>query len=508
MDKSPNKRLTLNSIYLYIRMFILMAVSLYTSRVVLHALGAVDYGLYNVVGGIVAMFSFINNAMINSTQRFITFELGKKKLENLNKVFVTSINIHGLISLIIVVFTECLGSWFIYNKLNIPPQRLNACLLLLQFSILSTVFTIMSVPYDALIIAHERMSAFAYISILDAIFKLIIAYLITISSKDRLVQYGFLLLIVTIIDRLIYNIYCNRHFKESKYRFIFDKKLTVEMLRFAGWSLFGNLAYVMSTEGINLLLNIFFTPVINAARGLAVQVQGALINFSQSIENAIKPQITKSYAESNVIRFNTLVYADGRFSFYALLLVALPVIIETPEILGLWLKEIPKHTICFLRLILVITLIDSLSNPLLTSVQASGKVKKYQTTVGLVYLSILPLSYLVLKKYTFPEVVLLVNLVIIIILQFCKLKIVCPIIHISQSTYIKKVYIRALLVFFISFFVVFVLKYLLERGIVRLLLVVLVSSITILTLVFFIGMDTSEQAFVKQKIINYLKNKK
>jgi len=503
-NTSENKRIAKNSLYLFLRMLVLLVVGLYTSRVLLIALGVSDYGIFNVVGGIVSMFIFINYAMINSTQRYVTYELGRKDQERLSLIFSTSMNIHAVIALVIILLSETIGMWFLYNKMVIPPDRMNAAFWVFQFSIISCFVNIMCVPYNALIIAHEKMSAFAYISLLDAGFKLGIVYLLLISDWDRLIFYGFLILLVTIIDIAIYISYCRRKFPESAYHYILDKPLTIEMTKFASWNLLGNLSYVCYTQGLNLLLNVFFNPVINAARGITVQIQTVVTNFSYNVENAIKPQITKSYAQSDLHRMHTLIYASARLSYYTLLLVSLPIFLEIETILHLWLAEVPPHTANFVRITVLILLADALANPLLTAVQATGHLKKYQFTVSLLSFLILPLSYIGLLLFPVPEVVFLVNLFIGIVSQFIKLWVVGRLIELPIRSYLKNVFVKTSAVTAFACILTFPLLYLFDAGIVRLVSVLCYGGLIVLILVYMVGLNHEERQLVKNKVKFYL----
>ena len=500
MTDSNNKRIAINTIYLYLRMLLLLALGLYTSRVLLIALGISDYGIYNVVGGIVPMFVFLNYAMINSTQRYITYELGRQDYERLKLVFSTSINIHAIISVVIFLLSETIGLWFLYNKMVIPEGRLFAAFWVLQFSIVSCVVNIMSAPYNALIIAHEKMSAFAYISLLDAVFKLLIVFAIKYTSFDKLILYASFILLVTIIDRIIYGLYCVRKFSESKYKFVIDKPLIMEMTKFAGWNLFGNFASVCYTQGLNLLLNVFFNPVVNAARGIAVHIQNIVQNFSYNIESAIKPQITKTYAQEDLARMHQLISVSARLSFFALLIVAFPICMEVEQVLNLWLAEVPNHTSNFVRLILLFMLVDSVGSPLLTAVQATGRLKKYQFTVSLIFLLILPLSYMGLKLFNIPEVVFLISVGINIVLQIVKLNVVGKLINLSRKDYAKNVFGRPFLVLAILVIIVSPIRFLLEASVARLMIVLIVSVSMELLLVYTIGLNRGERLFVNKKI--------
>lgn len=509
MDEvSENKRIAKNSLYLYLRMFVLLLVGLYTSRVTLIALGVSDYGIYNVVGGIVSMFVFINYAMINSTQRYITYELGQGDLQKLNTIFSTSLNIHAVISVLVIVLSETVGLWFLYNKMVIPPDRMGAAFWIFQFSIISCVVGIMSVPYDALIVAHERMSAFAYISLLDAFLRLLIVTLLTVYNGDRLILFGILVLGIAVFDRFVYGQYCIRRFPESKYHFKVDKPLTVEMTKFAMLNLFGNLSWVCSTQGLNLLLNVFFNPVVNAARGLSTTVQTVISNFSVNIENAIKPQITKSYAQQNLSRMHQLICASARMSFFALLLISMPVLLEIEQVLNIWLAEVPAHTSNFIRLTILILLTDAWAAPLLTAVQATGKLKVYQLTVSLLNLFVLPLSYLALLIYPKPEIVFVVNLAAVLMTQFLKLFIVGRQIQLSLRYYLKTVFARTFIVAFLSCTFTFPFQLFLEANILRLLFLTLYSCLVVIALIWLLGIDKEERCLIHSKIRSYMSKKR
>lgn len=507
MTDSANKRIIKNTIYLYARMFILLLISLFTSRIVLATLGIENYGIYNVVGSIVVMFTFLNNAMINSSQRYITYELGKGDSKRLNKLFCTCINIHAIIAFIIIILTETVGLWFLYNKMVIPESRIEAAFWVLQFSILSTVVSVINVPYNALIIAHEKMSAFAYLSIFDAVCKLLIIAIITLVKYDKLIIYSLLIFIFGIINQFIYVTYCKKNFKESYYHYYKDKVLTKELLNFASWNLIGNLAWIASTQGLNMLLNTFFNPIINAARGVAVQIQTVLINFSANIDNAIKPQITKSYALTNNSRMSLLTFASARFSFFALLFISLPIMFEIDQILNLWLKEVPPHTESFVILIMIISLIDTLTNPLLTLVQATGNVKKYQLIVGTTFLMIVPISYIGLKYLCIPELVFIINLIFSIIVMILKIYIVSPMVNIEKLLFYQKVIKPAFIVSIISSSIVLVTKLLLSDSLLSSFIILIVSTISIIISIYNFGISINERNFIKLKVKTILSNR-
>lgn len=499
-----NWRIAKNTLLLYFRMIFMMLVSLYTSRVVLNTLGVEDYGIYNVVGGVVAMFSFINGAMSTSTQRYLTFELGRGDAKSLNKVFCTSVIIHALLSVLIVVLAETIGLWFFYYEMVIPKERLSSAMWVYQFSVLASVAMIMSVPYNATIVAHERMSAFAYISVLEAILKLLIVYLLQIGDADRLVLYAILILAVQLGIRMIYNIYCNRHFEETKFHWQWDKTLFREMLGFAGWNLWGCSASAAFTHGVNLLLNTFFGPVVNAARGIAVQVQAAVSQFSINFQTAINPQIIKSYAVNDYGYMHSLIFRSSKFTFCLLLILSLPVMFETETILQLWLKTVPEHTVTFIRLMLCVTIIDSVANPLMVSAAASGRVKLYQGVVGGILLCILPISYIVLKLGGDPASVFVVHLCVCVVAFVVRLYIIRPIIKLSLREYCRCVIIPCLLVTLLSIIFPIFIKNSFSDGIFSFLVVCLSSFVCVALATYWVGLNFSERDFIRRKVRSLL----
>lgn len=409
-------RIARNTLMLYIRMFALMLVGLYASRVVLAALGENDYGIYNVVGGVVAMFTIISGALNSAVQRFITFEMGKGEEGQLNKVYSTAVLIQLILGLIVVALAEPLGLWFIDNKMTIDPARIPAARMVLHFSLLSFVINLMSVPQMASITAHEKMSAYAWIGVLDGTLRLVVAILIAHSSADRLVMYSALMAAVVIIVRAAYGLYCRTHFPECRFRPIFDRQLIKEMFSFAGWNFIGVTSGVLRDHGGNILVNLFSSPAVNAARGVAVQLNGAVQGFVTNFMTAVNPQITKSYAAGDYEYMFSLVRRSSRLSFCLLYLLALPVIFNAEYLLGIWLKEVPAHAPLFVQLFLIFALSESLSNPMITAMLATGDIRRYQLVVGGFQLLNLPVSYVCLKLGAIPEVTVIVA---IIISQIC-----------------------------------------------------------------------------------------
>lgn len=508
-QSANNKRIAKNTIFLYMRMLLILVVSLYTSRVVLQTLGVEDYGLYNVVGSIVAMFSFISAAMGNSTQRFITVELGGDNTDKLNKVFSTAILIHIGLAIIILMLAESVGLWFLYNKMVVPDNRFSAVFWVFQFSILSCMVSVVTVPYNMLIIAHEKMSAFAFISVVDVILKLLIVYLIQIIPYDKLILYALFILLVLIMDCCIYIIYCFRNFPESRYMTIKRSGLFKEMTSFAGWSLIGNLAYIGYTQGLNILLNIFFGPMVNAARGVAVQVQTAIKGFVTNFQTAVNPQITKSYANSDFNRLNTLIFTSSKMSFYLMLFLCLPIFIEAEFILSIWLKNVPDYTVTFLRLILLVSLIEPLATPIGIANNATGKIRRYQICEGGLLLLICPISYIFLKLGYPAKTVFIVQFFVSLVTQIVRVFLVRNKIHISFSMYFNRVLFKVLMVFLSSIAVSFMALWIcpVENEWIHLLFVCILTTICVLGSVYLWGLDQNEKSFVGRKILR-LKQKK
>ncbi len=498
---SNNKRIAKNTLLLYFRMLVTMAVSLYTSRVVLNTLGVEDFGIYNVVGGIVAMFGFINGSMTSATQRYLTFELGQNNRAQLTKVFSTSLSIHGIISFLIIVLAETVGLWFLWNKMQIPADRMNAAFWVFQCSVAASVIMIMSVPYNAAIIAHERMSAFAYISIIEVSLKLLIVCFLRYFHTDKLILYAALIVIVQFLIRLCYSWYCNRHFNETKYRWSWDKGLFKEMTGFASWNMFGSLAAITFTQGLNLLLNMFFGPVVNAARGIAVQAQTAIGQFSSNFQTALNPQITKSYATGDMEYMHGLIFRSAKFSFFLLLLLSLPVLIETKAILTLWLKIVPDHTVVFLRIMLCTTWVYAVSE----SVDYSRFRHRQDQTIpkcrrGLLLL-ILPISYLCLRFGLPAYSVFIVHFVMEITAQFARLLMLRRMIRLSLREYFAKVIWSISKVTAIALAAPLAVAYWQPgEGIWNLLTICLICAISTSMSVYWFGLTPGEKIYICSKV--------
>jgi O-antigen/teichoic acid export membrane protein len=483
-----------------------MVVSLYTSRVLLNALGVSDFGTYNVVGGLVAMFSLISGSLSGSVSRFITYELGKGgDNQNVRRIFSTSLLIHIGLALIVILAMETIGVWFLNAKMVIAPDRLAAANWVFQGSLVSFAFGLLGVPYNATIIAHEKMGAFSYITILQVTLNLLNVIFIAYAPWhfDRLICYALLTVGVSILIQLVYMFYCRRKFEECySLNLIWDDSIWKGIAGFSLWNFIGSLASRLKWDGVNLLLNVFFGTVINAARGLAGSVNSAVSAFAGNFMTAMTPQITKSYAAGDKEYMFSLVNKGSRFCYYILLILILPIMCETNFILTIWLKHFPEHTINFTRLALILSLCDILSEPLIKAQLATGKVKYYQLTVGLFLMLNLPVSYLFLKLGFTPEVVFVVAITISVISLYLRLLFMRHYTGMRLSVFLINVCLKVLVVSLISAISPVIICYLMQDSWTRLLLVLLVSVICSCATIFYVGCSKSERGFIVEKVCN------
>lgn len=432
---------------LYVRMLFMMFMGLYTSRIVLQALGEGDYGIYNVVGGVVAMFTIISGALNSAVSRFITFEMGKGEGARLNKVYSTAVIIQIVLAVVVVAVAEPVGLWFIDNEMTISPERIPAARWVLHFSLLAFVVNLMSVPQMASITAHERMSAYAWIGILDGLLRFGVALLISCSGYDRLVAYAALMAVSVLIVRMAYGIYCRLHFPECRFRPVFDRPLMKEMFSFAGWNFIGVTAGVLRDHGGNILVNVFSGSVaVNAARGVALQLSNAVQSFVTNFMTAVNPQITKSYAAGEKDYMFSLMRKSSRMAYYLLLIIVLPVIFNVDYLLSIWLDDVPAGAASFARLFLILALSESLSGPLITGTQATGKIRDYQILVGGLIMLNFPVSYIFLKAGAAPEVTVVVAIVISQICLFARLYMLRRLTEFPVGEYLIRVYLNVLIV--------------------------------------------------------------
>lgn len=486
-----------------------MLVSLYTSRVVLNTLGIEDFGIYNVVSGIIMMFIFINGAMANGTMRFITYELGRGDKVKLSKVFNSALITHIILALFVLLLAETIGLWFLNSKMNIPHEKMFAANWVYQFSVFSAVITMTQVPYTSLIMGHERMKVYANVGILEVILRLIIVYFLVVVPFNKLIFYSFLVTFTSVIIASIYRLYCIRQFEESKFHFYLDKGMLIEMSSFAGWNLLGAAANAGTKQGVNVLLNIVFGPIVNAAFGVAGQVNGAIVLFGQNFMTAMKPQIVKSYASGNKEYFQQLLQRGSKFTFFLLLYLCIPLLVETEFILKIWLKNYPDYSVQFTRLILIYSLIYCFNDIFFLATQASGKIKTFQIVTGIITLLYLPVIYhitTVTDDPTFSFWVMIIGTILLIPIGIFLTKRAIP--FFDVKSYIVRALLPCVLIFFVSFFSMTYIAKFREGSFVRFLVIFLISVFVISVLIYTIGLDHSERLYVKSIFNKILKRTK
>ena len=497
---SNTTRIAKNTLLLYFRMLLTMGVTLYTSRVVLDVLGVEDYGIYNVVGGVVAMFGILSGSLSSAISRFITFELGKGNIDKLKRIFCTSVNIQVILIAIITILMETIGIWFLNNKMVIPEERLVAANWVFQFSVVTFALNLLSVPYNAVIIAHEKMSAFAYISIIDCTLKLIVAFIIAYNPFDKLVYYGLLIMVVGLTNRMMYAIYSKRHFEEATYQMIFDKGLMKEMFGFAGWNFIGSSSALLRDQGGNILLNLFFGPTVNAARGIAMQVSTAAHSFVSSFTTAVNPQITKSYASGEWDYMMKLVFQSAKFSFFILLFLVLPIFVCAPYVLELWLKDVPDHSVTFVRLILVFTLNESLAIPLRTLSHATGKIRNFQLVVGGVQMLNFPISYICLRLGAQPDCIFIVAIAISVLCEISRLVMLKKMVGLPMGRFLKDIYLESIIVAIVSALIPWFIRNNFSQNFVSFIILSLISVLCVAVVSYTIGCTKADRATIRMSI--------
>jgi O-antigen/teichoic acid export membrane protein len=438
--------------------------------------------------------------MGNATNRYIATAIAKGDEYEKKYIFSTCLIVHSIIAIIIIVLCEVAGFWLFSTKMEIPADRMTACMWVLQFSIATCALGVFCVPYDAVIIAHEKMSAFAFINALTSTFNLVIAFALMYYHHDKLILYAALLFFIQVVKRFIYSGYCQRHFHESKFARIVDWKQIKEMFIFAFWNLFGNMAAIVCNPVLNIFLNIFFGPIVNAARGIAVQVQSVVSNFISNFQLAVIPQITKNYAIGNNKRVNQLIIESSKLSYFMFLIIALPIVIEARYILTLWLGNIPDHTISFMRFSLIIMLISSWIQPLHTANLATAKIKKFQTVRGLIMLLMIPLSYVALICGGSPEIVFVMQLVTTFVAQIAMLIIIRPLIGLSLKTYTIEVFLKPAIVTILAAIMPIYLHLYLDEGLLSTFLVMATCLISVIISIYFAGLNSIEKTILKSKM--------
>lgn len=507
---SNNKRLVKNSIFLYFRMILTMVVSLYTSRIILKALGVTDFGVFSVVSGFVSIFSFISGSMIASTERFLNYNIGKTNDTELVKIFNASRIIHIVLALVVILLSETIGLWYLYNKIVIPPDRLVSAFWVFQFSVITAAILFVTFPYNAAIIAHEHMNVFAYISILEVTLKLLIVFLLSLAGLDKLIMYSVLLFVVQLLITNVYRIYCLKNFKETKFNIKnIPFKLYKELLSFSGWNLFGNIASIALNQGTNILLNLFFGPTINAAKGISLQIQTAVNSFFGNFQLAQNPQIIKSYAAGEYEYFHDLIFRSSRFSFFLALIIVVPIFLYTSEFMVFWLVNVPAYTVPFVQYTLIFSLISTLATPLITGSMATGNVKKIMTTIAVFFWLIIPAGYITLKLGYDPVSIFIVQLIFYIVAHILRIWIISQQLKFSVTSYIFTVLIPILIVSFVTF----ALSFFIKKNIIFFnsgeFLHVIISSFIFVVItigvIFVIGINNKEKNFLFENLKKFIK---
>lgn len=500
---ADTQRIAKNSLFLYLRMLFTMGVSFYTSMVILNTLGVVDFGVYNVVGGVTVMLSFFNGSLQSASSRYLTFSIGKGNIDEVKKVFRSVLGVHLILALVLFVLCETVGLWFVLNKLIIPEERYGAALWVYQCSIIAMLVSVVSVPFNALVIAHEKMNAFAYISIVESALKLSIVFLLLIIPYDKLISYSILFLLVQLMLRAIYTIYCSKNFVESREKPQWNSKLSKELIVYAGWASNGSLALLANSQGINILLNMFFGPVVNAARGLTTQVQAAVLVFVQNYQMALSPPIIKAYATNDLQNMHKLVIASSKYGYLVMILVVFPLFVFAPVVLQLWLGSVPEYTISFVRITLLICLLAPLRQAMINAIHATGNIKRFQLYEGTTMLLVLPFSYVGLKMFGIsPDSVMIIYGIIETFVQCIRFYIVLPLIKIPFEEYFKKALIRPLLLTASLFLMIFFLPTYDSLSVDTFLCMAVVCMIEVL-FIFFIGLSFSE----RKKILLLIRTK-
>ncbi len=499
MTAVNNKRIAKNTAFLYLRMLIVMTISIYTVRVVLENLGIIDYGIFNVVGGLSGSLIFFHTALTNATQRFLNYELGTNNIIRLGQIFNISLEIYSLIGIIILFAGSIIGFWFISYKLVIPPDKITAAYLVFAFTLISLVFSFISAVYESVLIARENMKIYAYLGLFDAIAKLIVAYFIIIISSNKLIAYSVLLALCTIIPKLIMMHYCKRNYSETKLKFYWDKTLFKEIFGFSGWNFYGTAAWMINQQGINILLNMFFGPTVNAARGVAYQVTGVVTNFATNFFTAVRPQIVKTYASNELGSFLKLIFLSSKFSCYLILLFLIPIYFRVDYLLDIWLKDVPEYTAIFIRWVLVYMLVENLNNPLWTAIQAVGNIRNTMIYGSTFFLLAFPISYIFLRIGYQPWIVYPVLILIRIGYLFIVFHIFQNYVPISGKKYLKDVVVPVLVVMIISYSAIYQINSLFPQTFFALILISIISLIVISGVILIFGISRQERyAFIIQ----------
>ena len=452
MQQTNNQKLAKNTVFLYIRMIVVMLITFFTTRILLSTLGIEDFGIYNVVCGFVTMFSFLNTSMANGVQRFYSFAIGKNDPKSISKIFTLAAIIQLIIAIIIIVIVETVGIWYLYNKMNISANRVFAAFCVFQNALLSLFFVILTVPYNGAVMAYEKMNFYAIVSIIDAILKLVVVFILPYCGIDKLICYGLLISVISILDFLFNFFYCKRHFPQIKFVRHIDRDLLPSMISFSGWNIFGSLAHMGKIQGVNLVLNAFWGTVVNTAFGISAQISNAVSSLTAGFVTALRPQMIKSFAAGDLDYTMKLLYSASKLTFFLVLIIAVPIFEEISSILDFWLGvgKYPEMTIVFCKLTILTVLFDSFATPLSIIVHASGKMRTFQIVCSLVIISVVPLSYIVAKLWNDAAIVISIGLFTTILAQLVRLLLIKNIIKFSILSYCVKVFIPTTIVFLLS----------------------------------------------------------
>ena len=499
---SNNRLIAKNSIYLYLRLIISLVISLYASRIILAALGIDDFGIYNVVGSIVAMLSVFSGSLDQAISRFITYEIGKGNIDRLKLVFSSSVFVTTFFATIIFVLGGCICSWFLNNKINIVPERIDAANWVMWFSLATFCVKIFSSPYIATIMAHERMKTYAYLSLLDSLLLLLCILTLENSPFDHLILYGLYVLVISIVMRIGYGAFCILNFQECKLSLKFEPHLLKGIFSFAGWNMYGGVIYILNIQGLSILLNLFFGVMVNAARGISNQVGTAISSFSSNILNAINPQITKSYAAGDVNRMCDLICKGTKLSFFLMLLFTVPLIFETKMVLSLWLVQVPQYAVDFTRISLISAQILVLGNEVGVGVFATGRIKAYVAYIGSLGLLVLPITYLLLLNGGAPIYAYYVYFGVYVIMIPFRIALLDRYVGISSSYFYKEVVLRCMMVAIIVFTFSYLIHISLPESLSRLFLLIIATGIFVIALSLIGGMDKVE----RKTVINFVRH--
>lgn len=494
---ASNKRLAKNSVFLSVRMFFVLIIYLYLTKALLETLGIDDYGVFNVICGFVSLFSFFNISLSNGVQRFYNYELGKNGVEGANKVYNTSLIIQSLLALILVIIIEIFGGWYVTNKMVIPDGRYFAAQCIFQFIVISVVFNIIQTPYIAAVMAHEKMDFYALMSIVDVVLKLIIVLILPYLNGDHLILYGLFWMFASILNLALYYLYCRNSFDEIKFRKIEDVTLLKLMLGFSGWNMFGTVSNAIKEQGLNLILNLFFGPAVNAARGVSSQINGGIQSFVQTITTPVNPQVIQAYAQGNINRTMNLTYSISKLSCYFITLIALPICYELDYILKLWLGDnVPEYTRIFTIIIIICSYQGNLNAAISSVVHATGEMSRYQFCCGLIRVFSIPIGYILLKCYMKPEFALLAIFVFDWIGHIWGLFILRTLIVFSIKDYVRKVLFPIIMVISISCVMLYPIHIYVYDKLICIIVMIIINTFTILITAYYIGFENNERELI------------